>query len=656
MSSNLTARALRTILLTATFVGLALLGPLSSNAAPPKQGKNSVTDLRVHDLGAATVVEVSARSRPLFTVFKREGPPRLAIDIAGGRFKGIPRLKDVSNKAVSQVATAQFRTGKTSVARLMIRFREPSHYTVRTSGNKLLVTVTPKSAPSKGNGGVTMKRELAQVRAELSQQRSVAAAAVEAATQLRKAALAARKRYEALSGADRSAARDELRRAELKLQEAERAKKTAAADRKKLQGQLEAARHQLARSSKAARRPQTLIRDIRFVDRKRSARVEILLGQGAAPVHQVMEEGQQQVMLLAGARLPKLLQRTLDASEFSGPVKRITSYISNSKQGTVAVKVALGGSGAESHVRRSGNKLIWEFPKGRFAARTPRQRGSSTDKGPRTAYTYKSTRVAGRRVRRRRRRAYSGRRIDLDFKDADIHNILRLLSDVGNVNIITSDAVGGKVTIRMKNVPWDQALDVILRAKGLGQVREGNLVRVAPMTDLEKEREAELARQKQVVLLQPLETRLIPLSYAQARRCLAQAAVHAQPAGQADLRRADQHGHRPRHLGQPGPDGALIRNLDTQTPQVLIESRIVEARTNYTKEIGIQWGGSFTASPATGNSTGLVFPNQIGMGGGPRTTRSDPPAASCWARPPTPTSRSTCRRRTGLATRWRARI
>src|SRR5581483_493053 len=74
------------------------------------------------------------------------------------------------------------------------------------------------------------------------------------------------------------------------------------------------------------------------------------------------------------------------------------------------------------------------------------------------------------------KKRYVGRRIDLDFRGADIHNILRLLADVGQVNIVTSDDVKGEVTIKMKNVPWDQALDVILRAKLLGQVREGNLI------------------------------------------------------------------------------------------------------------------------------------------------------------------------------------
>src|SRR5690606_15782858 len=86
-------------------------------------------------------------------------------------------------------------------------------------------------------------------------------------------------------------------------------------------------------------------------------------------------------------------------------------------------------------------------------------------------------------------RAFTGRRIDLDLKDADVHNVLRLLADVGQVNIVTADNVSGNVTIRMRNVPWDQALDVVLQSKGLGMVRQGNMIRVAPLAELEKERE-----------------------------------------------------------------------------------------------------------------------------------------------------------------------
>jgi type IV pilus assembly protein PilQ len=219
-------------------------------------------------------------------------------------------------------------------------------------------------------------------------------------------------------------------------------------------------------------------------------------------------------------------------------------------------------------------------------------------------------------------RQFSGRRIDLDFKDADIHNILRLLSDVGNVNIITGDQVAGKVTIRMKNVPWDQALDVILRAKGLGQIREGNLIRVAPITDLEKEREAEIARMKQVVMLKPLETRLIPLSYARAERMLDKLRYTLSPRGRLTYDDRTNMIIARDIASNLNVMERLIRNLDTQTPQVLIEARIVEARSNYSKELGIQWGGSYTASSATGNSTGLVFPSQIGIGGGAEDTKT----------------------------------
>lgn len=221
-----------------------------------------------------------------------------------------------------------------------------------------------------------------------------------------------------------------------------------------------------------------------------------------------------------------------------------------------------------------------------------------------------------------KRRHYTGRRIDLDFKDADIHNILRLLADVGNVNVVTSDQVKGTITIRMRNVPWDQALDVILRAKGLGQVREGNLIRVAPQVDLEKEREAEIARQKQIMLLKPLETRLIPISYADAGKILEKVQYALSPRGKLTFDERTNMILARDVSANLDLIEKLVRNLDTQTPQINIETRIVEARTSFQREFGIQWGGSFLASSGTGNSTGLVFPNQMGLAGGSSDTQS----------------------------------
>lgn len=213
-------------------------------------------------------------------------------------------------------------------------------------------------------------------------------------------------------------------------------------------------------------------------------------------------------------------------------------------------------------------------------------------------------------------RHYSGRRIDLDFKDADIHNILRLLSEVGNVNIVTADDVTGTVTIKMRSVPWDQALDVILSAKGFGMVRRENLLRVAPQAVLEKEREMAIARKKQRMELAPLETRLLPVSYATASEMSARVQDLLSERGTVSV---DTRTNVLviRDVAENLDDAEdLIRQLDSQTPQVLIEGRVVEATTSFTHEFGIQWGGSYIASSATGNPTGLVFPHDFTIAGG----------------------------------------
>jgi type IV pilus assembly protein PilQ len=211
---------------------------------------------------------------------------------------------------------------------------------------------------------------------------------------------------------------------------------------------------------------------------------------------------------------------------------------------------------------------------------------------------------------------YNGRRIDLDLKDADIHNILRLLADVGHVNVVTADDVAGNVTIRMRNVPWDEALDVVLQAKGLGMVRAGNLIRVAPMSQLNKERELRLAQLKQELELSPLETRLIPVSYANADELKDRTKELLSPRGSIAV---DERTNTLITRDVPGNIAhveELVRALDLQTPQVLIEARIVEATSAYSRDIGIQWGGDVTFGPATGNATGLSFPSSVGVTGG----------------------------------------
>ncbi len=210
---------------------------------------------------------------------------------------------------------------------------------------------------------------------------------------------------------------------------------------------------------------------------------------------------------------------------------------------------------------------------------------------------------------------YTGRKISLDFVNADIHSIFRLISSVSRLNIVAGDDVKGQVTVRMEDVPWDQAFAAILQAKGLGSQRYGNIVRVAPLETLKAEQQARLEAKRATEELKDLNMMVIPLNYADASDVMAQMKTMVSPKGNVDVdERTNQIVVRETddRLAQIRE---LVRQLDLSTPQVLIEARVVEASSNFSRALGIQWGGSFDASSATGYSTGLLFPNSIRANG-----------------------------------------
>ncbi|MEZ4406707.1 MAG: type IV pilus secretin PilQ [Polyangiales bacterium] len=210
----------------------------------------------------------------------------------------------------------------------------------------------------------------------------------------------------------------------------------------------------------------------------------------------------------------------------------------------------------------------------------------------------------------------TGRRIDIDLRDADIHNVLRLLAEVGNVNIVTSDDVSGNVTIRMHNVPWDRALEVILAARSLGMQRDGNIIRIAPQSVLDKERELAIERAKQNQQLEPLETRLVPVSYALGTEIAPRARELLSGRGSLSVDERTNVLIARDVAANLNQVEQLVRSLDTQTPQVLVEARIVEATSTFARDFGIQWGGDAFFGTSTGNPTGLTFPSDIGLVGG----------------------------------------
>ncbi|HEY2387740.1 MAG TPA: type IV pilus secretin PilQ [Candidatus Binatia bacterium] len=213
-------------------------------------------------------------------------------------------------------------------------------------------------------------------------------------------------------------------------------------------------------------------------------------------------------------------------------------------------------------------------------------------------------------------REYSGQRISLDFKDADIQNVLRILADVSGLNIITTEEVQGKLTMRLVDVPWDQAFDAILRAKNLDSVRDGNIIRVSTVKQLKEERETQRAADDAQKAVEPLEVRYLKVNYAKADEKMVKKIQEVlSDRGSATWdERTNMIVVRDIASGVANAR-ELVEHFDTQTPQVLIESNIVEAQKNFLRDLGIQWGVANKAGPGTGNSTGMNFPGTINAGG-----------------------------------------
>jgi type IV pilus assembly protein PilQ len=212
--------------------------------------------------------------------------------------------------------------------------------------------------------------------------------------------------------------------------------------------------------------------------------------------------------------------------------------------------------------------------------------------------------------------SFKGKKITIDIQDADIINVIRLIGDVSGKNVVIGEDVKGKVTVKLKNVPWDQALDVVLKTKDLGREERGGIIRVVPQAKLDAEREARLKLQDEREKKLPTTVRLIPVNYAIAKDLTPQVKELLSARGKVtfdsrtnviiveDIRDNLDQAER------------LVRTLDTQTPQVLIEARMVEGTTTFTRALGIQWGGGLFFSQRGGNPTGLVFPNNVGVVGG----------------------------------------
>jgi type IV pilus assembly protein PilQ len=184
---------------------------------------------------------------------------------------------------------------------------------------------------------------------------------------------------------------------------------------------------------------------------------------------------------------------------------------------------------------------------------------------------------------------YTGRRISLDFKEVEISDVLRLIADVSELNIIAGDEVKGEVTIRLVDVPWDQALDVILLTKGLGFVRVNNVLRIAPADVLKSEDEARLQERRAKEKLEDLIVKLQPVNYGNVKEIAKMVSKLLSARGTVDVD-ARTNTLIIKDINSVVDEAtALVKAIDTQTPQVLIEAKIVEANLDFSRELGSVW-------------------------------------------------------------------
>jgi type IV pilus assembly protein PilQ len=195
---------------------------------------------------------------------------------------------------------------------------------------------------------------------------------------------------------------------------------------------------------------------------------------------------------------------------------------------------------------------------------------------------------------------YVGRRISLDFQGADISNVLRLIADVSGFNIVVGEAVKAKVTLKLISVPWDQALDMMLKINNLGMIREGNIVWIDSLTNIARQQDEEAKAKESKIKAEDLVTRIVYVQNVTAQEMQTTLRQYLSPRGQLQVNPGTNALIVQDTESRIASFTQLVRELDLEVPQVQIEARIVQADTSYSRSLGIQWGFSNLTTTSTG--------------------------------------------------------
>jgi len=312
--------------------------------------------------------------------------------------------------------------------------------------------------------------------------------------------------------------------------------------------------------------------DLRDIDFRRGSdgagRVVVNLASTQVGVD-LKQQGKDLVIDFLRSTAPARLRRRLDVTDFGTPVQTITT----TQQGDHVHMVVTASGTWEHSAYQTDNQFVLEV------------RPTRTDP---------NKLVAGP--------GYTGQRLSLNFQSIEIRSLLQIIADFSDFNVVTSDSVTGTVTLRLKDVPWDQALDIILQSKGLDKRRSGNVLLIAPKDELAAKEQVDLEAKRKIADLEPLRTQAFQLNYTKSDD-VARALLGSSTTAGASSRLLSTRGT---VLSEPRTNQlfvsdipskledvqALIARVDIASRQVMIEARIVEANDNFGRSLGVKLGGS----------------------------------------------------------------
>jgi type IV pilus assembly protein PilQ len=319
--------------------------------------------------------------------------------------------------------------------------------------------------------------------------------------------------------------------------------------------------------------------------RKGEGRIIITLNNPNTPID-MQKRGDRVVLSIPQGKLPSDMERRMDVLDFATPVDTVDAF--NSGGG---VKIVVQAHGKFDHIAyQTDNNFIVDI----------------------------KPIIITEEKKIRKKFEYTGERLSLNFQNIDVRAVLQLIADFTGLNLVTSDTVSGNLTLRLKNVPWDQALDIILKTKGLDKRKNGNVMLIAPAEEIAAREKLELEANKQIEELAPLENASIQINYAKALSF--KELFESDKENRAWLSNRGSVALDPRTNILLVRDTAkhieaieaLVNELDIAVRQVLIESRIVLAQDDFSKELGVRFGatsvdqqGSRTRY-ATGNLNGTT--------------------------------------------------